>query len=232
MKGFKEKYVIVCNSMRGKGDYKNGKIYKIWSLETDKIYIGSTCDTLTNRMCKHRTEYKYWKEGKKNNVSNSVVLFDLVGIQNCKIEWVKDFPCETKKQLNKEEGIVQRQNKDLIVNKCIAGRSYKEWKKDNNDILKIKKKEYYQDNKQELNIKNKEYQQQHKEQLKKYNQEYRDTHKEHLKIKKEEYRDTHKEEIKIKRSQKMTCECGDIYTLSNKARHLKSQKHQNFIKPQ
>ena len=197
--------------------YQNGKIYKIWSLETDKIYIGSTCDSLTNRMCKHRLDYKKWKEGKINNITNSVVLFDLVGLENCKIEWVKDFPCETKKQLNKEEGLFMRQNKDLIVNRKLEGRSQKEYYQDYKERIKIKNKEYRDERKEEIKIKKKEYYEQHKEQLN---------------IKKKEYHDKNKEVISIKRNKKMNCECGGLYTLNNKSVHLKTKKHQDFIKPQ
>jgi len=199
-----------------KTSYQNGKIYKIWSLETDKIYVGSTCDTLTNRMCKHRLDYKNWKEGKRNLVT-SAVLFDLVGLENCKLELIHNFPCESKNELEAEEGRVMRLNKGLLVNMVIAGRS---------------KAEYYQDNKGQINIKNKEYRDSHKEQNKEYMKEYRDLNKEQIKIKQKEYRQQHKQELSIKQSQKMNCECGDIHTLSNKSQHLKSKKHQNFIKPQ
>ena len=34
--------------------YQNGKIYKIWSMETDEIYVGSTCQPLHKRMYDHR----------------------------------------------------------------------------------------------------------------------------------------------------------------------------------
>jgi len=182
--------------------YQNGKIYKIWSLETDRIYIGSTCDTLTNRMCGHRRTYKSWKESKINNVSKSAILFDLVGLENCKIELIHNFPCESKSELEAEEGCVMRDNKDLIVNRCIAGRSYKEWIDEHKEELKIKWKEY------------------------------RDTHKEERKKDKKEYYENHKEAINIKQKQKMTCECGSVHRISDKERHLKKHKHQNFIKPQ
>ena len=33
--------------------YENGKIYKICSFKTDKIYIGSTCATLEKRLKEH-----------------------------------------------------------------------------------------------------------------------------------------------------------------------------------
>jgi len=181
--------------------YQNGKIYKIWSLETDRIYIGSTCDTLTNRMCSHKISYKRWKEGKRNLVT-SALLFDLVGVENCKIELMKLFPCESKSELESEEGRVMRLNEDLLINRKIQGRDHKE---------------YYQDYKEETKIKSKE---------------YRDSHKEGIKEYMKEYRDSHKEELSIKQSQKMTCECGSIHRISDKSSHLKTKKHQNFITPQ
>jgi len=36
-------------------DYKNSKIYKLWSPEGDDIYIGSTTESLSRRKSKHKT---------------------------------------------------------------------------------------------------------------------------------------------------------------------------------
>ena len=229
----------------GTPDYSKACIYKIWSPLTDRIYIGSTCD-MTKRWCHHKSDYKKWKEGKCGLIT-SFLLFDLVGLQNCKMEWVKDFPCETKKQLNKEEGRVMRLNKDLIINMIIAGRSHKEYCDEHiEEVKKYQKeyrdthieefkeyqKEYYEDHKKEKKEYQKEYYENHKELCKEYHKEYHQQHKEELNIKKKEYYENHKEEISIKGSKKITCECGKPYTLNHKARHIKSQKHQDFIKPQ
>ena len=211
--------------------YQNGKIYKIWSLQTDKIYIGSTCDTLTNRMCKHRLDYKNWKEGKRNLVT-SAVLFDLVGLENCKLGLIHNFPCESKNELQAEEGRVMRANKDLIVNRCIAGRGKEEYRDEHKEEMKEYKKEYSLKHKEEIKEYKKEYYQQNKEERTIKNKEYRDTHKEQIKEYIKEYQKEHKEEIKIKRNQKITCECGSPYTLHHKSRHFKTKKHQDFIKPQ
>jgi hypothetical protein len=35
-------------------DYKNGKIYKLWSPEGDEIYIGSTIQPLYARLSAHK----------------------------------------------------------------------------------------------------------------------------------------------------------------------------------
>ena len=51
--------------MVGHKDYQNGKIYKIVSNQTDKIYIGSTaCPRLCTRLAQHKSNYNQWKRGK------------------------------------------------------------------------------------------------------------------------------------------------------------------------
>ena len=51
-------------------DYSKTKIYKIWSLKGDKIYVGATTKALLcQRMSKHRSNYKQWSNGKTNNTA-------------------------------------------------------------------------------------------------------------------------------------------------------------------
>ena len=38
--------------------YKHGKIYKITDVGYNKCYIGSTCESLSQRMTRHRSNYK------------------------------------------------------------------------------------------------------------------------------------------------------------------------------
>ena len=53
-------------------DYKNSKVYKIWSPNGDKIYVGSTTKKLLcQRMTAHREDFKRWKDGKFQSVSSS-----------------------------------------------------------------------------------------------------------------------------------------------------------------
>jgi gas vesicle protein len=211
--------------------YENGKIYRIWSLDTDKIYIGSTADTLSNRFCSHKASYKCWKNG-KGVFYSSFNLFELVGVDNCKIELEHNFSCESKTKLNKEEGRLQRLYKDIIVNRAIAGRTDKEYLKEyrqqHKEEIKEHQKEYYQEHKDELNEKSKEYHQQHKEEIKEKVKKYQEYHKEELKQYQKEYHQQHKEEIK----QKHTCECGGKYTMKHKQQHFKTTKHLNYINSQ
>ena len=94
-------------------DYSNGKIYKLVSDKTDMIYIGSTTKKLYRRLSNH-----------KKGGCNSKILFKLGG--NIYIELIKLFPCDGKKELEKEEGEYIKKYKNICVNKCIPGRTRKE----------------------------------------------------------------------------------------------------------
>ena len=72
-------------------NYENGKIYIIKSKETDKVYIGSTCNTLKNRFCSHKSEYKRLLRGEKfgNSTSHEILKYS-----DCCIELIEDYPCK------------------------------------------------------------------------------------------------------------------------------------------
>ena len=142
--------------------YENGKIYKIDSLDYSECYIGSTCESLSQRLARHRKDYRRWKAGKRDIVS-VFNIFDKVGIDNCKIELIENCPVGNKEELSRKEGEHIRLND--CVNKIIAGRT---------------RKERYEDNKEKELQQCKEYRDTHKEQIKQYHKEYREKNKEYL----------------------------------------------------
>jgi len=182
-------------------DYSKGKVYAIRSHSTDKIYIGSTIETLSSRMSKHRYDYK-----NNNGVSSSEIL----KFNDYYIELLCDYPCERKEQLDRKEGECIRQYKDKCVNKCIAGRSIKQWHEDNKEIRAEKSKEYRDNNKEILTENKKIWYNNNKERI--------------LDKRKQRYNDN-KEQNKVK----FTCECGSTLRKNDKARHERSIKHINFI---
>jgi len=97
-------------------DYKKAKIYTIRSHLTDKIYIGSTCNSLSVRMAQHRASFK------KGNKTTS---FNLLEFPDAYIELLEVFPCNTKEELNQREGQLIRSSFHA-VNKLISGRTRKE----------------------------------------------------------------------------------------------------------
>lgn len=158
--------------------YQNGKIYMVWTTLGDDKYYGSTIQNLSMRMAKHRCDYK------KKIINLSVFLiFDKYGLENCKIELVLDYPCNSKEELTKKEGEYIRNNK--CVNKRIAGRIDKEYYEDNKELIHQQHKNHYEDNKELIQQKHKEYREKedNKIKMKEYQKKYYETNKQKIKQK-------------------------------------------------
>ena len=103
--------------------YEKGKIYKIVSNETEKIYIGSTIEKyLSNRKGKHIDKYKSYLNKKYNYVSS----FELVIYPDCKIYLIESYPCNNINELLSRERYWIEQNKDICVNIYIPSRTREE----------------------------------------------------------------------------------------------------------
>ena len=125
-------------------NYEKSKAYKIWSTAGDKIYIGSTTkEYLSQRMDKHRGDYKRWKNG-KHPLTTSYHLFEEYGVENCFIELFESKVCNSKDELKQLEGKYIRSM--VCVNKNIAGRTMNEYYIDNKEHLN----QYYKDNKEHI----------------------------------------------------------------------------------
>jgi len=176
--------------------YSNGKIYNLRSKQIDKIYIGSTTTTLENRFKKHKNDFNRYKKEKFSYVTS----FELLKYEDCKINLIKEFPCNYKSELFDEEGRIQRENKEIIVNKIIQGRTDKQYREDNKE--KIKK--YREDNKEKMKSYAKQYQKENKEQIKNHRKEYWSKNKEQINEKRKgknktygkKYREKNKDQIK------------------------------------
>jgi hypothetical protein len=186
-------------------DYSKGKIYKI-VVDTDeeyKPYVGSTIQGLAERMGGHRSSYKTWKKNKTTKC-NSFDLFDKFGLNKCKIILIEEYPCENISQLIMKE----REWFDKIEC-CNLKRPFV-----SKDEKKINDKLYYEENKEQISDKVKLYRNKNKEEITKKN-----------KI----YREANKEQICEKKKEKFECNCGSICRKNEKARHERSQKHQNWL---
>ena len=128
-------------------DYMQGKIYKVASKNTNKIYIGSTTGSLDCRMYRHQQSYCLYL----NNLGSKVYVFDIFdefGFENCYIELICDYPCDNAHELACEEGRHQMLNLYNIVNKNIAGRTVKQYYIDKRESILKDKKEYYKNNRE------------------------------------------------------------------------------------
>ena len=118
-------------------NYKNSKIYRIWSPQGDKVYIGSTTkELLCQRMTAHRKEYRKWK---KTNIQcvTSYLLFEEYGIENCFIELLEAKECNSKDELNQLEGKYIREL--TCVNKRVEGRTRKQYREEHKEEVKSHK---------------------------------------------------------------------------------------------
>jgi len=203
-------------------DYSQGKIYMLTSQQTPEVYIGSTKETLEERLDIHKNHYKLWLKGKYNYVTS----FEIIQYDDCEIHLIEDYPCETRKELEKKEGEYQRMMD--CVNKHIAGRTKKEYDEDNKEKKKEYMKEYYSN--PEIKEKKKEYYENNKEKKKEYYQDNKEKIKEYYKNNKEkikEYYENNKE--KIKNRPKIKCVCGSEYRKADTKRHQRTQKHIKYI---
>ena len=138
------------------GKYQNGKIYKITGADKSMVYIGSTIDTLTSRMSKHKHKYGLWKDG-KNHKTTVYDIFEKFGLDNCKIELVEEMVgCESRKELERREGVIIKSTPNC-VNKIVAGRTRDEYIAEKSDDIRKNKAEYRETNRELLREKQKQY---------------------------------------------------------------------------
>ena len=75
---------------RNNKDYTKGKIYIIRNSENDLTYIGSTCQTLAQRMAQHRRDMKY----PKRQQYKLYQAMNELGVDAFYIELLEDYPCQ------------------------------------------------------------------------------------------------------------------------------------------
>ena len=212
-----------------------GRIYVIKSNETDKVYIGSTIQSLSERFRCHKKDYKSWLNGDCHYVSS----FEIIQYSDAFIELLEEVDVGDKTELHKIEGRYIKDNMNC-VNKRVAGRDQKQYRidnreqrkqyyQDNKEQILEKYKQYYQDNKEKLKEQAKQYRIDNKEQISEYEKQYRIDHKEQISEYKKQYRIDHKEQISEYKKQKVTCECGANVIRCHISRHRKSLKHKEYI---
>lgn len=147
-------------------------IYKIFSEKGDKVYYGSTSESLANRFRRHKSQN-----------TSSQILFEEYGYEYCHIE-----PIET--VMNKEEALLRERwyiENYSCVNKVIPIKTEEERKQYQSEWYEKKKasdpeeynkraceiqKVYYQNNREKLIEKSKAYERERKEEKAEYNKKY------------------------------------------------------------
>ena len=212
--------------------YNKSMIYTIRSPHTEQYYIGSTTQILCKRFSDHKTKYKGYLKG----TGCFITSFKILKLGDAYIELLEEVNCENRNQLEKREGELIREHKNNCVNRCIAGRTKKEYAIDNNDKIKKQKKQNYIDNKESISKKHKQYQIDNKELISKRSKQYYNDNKDKIlekvkqynndnKDKIKQYKIDNKESAKAKATLPYLCTCGLTIRTDRKAKHNKTAKH-------
>ena len=205
--------------------YQNGKIYTIRCRSDDTlIYVGSTSQTLSQRMTQHRSDCK---KGRGCSLYDYIVNDDW---GDWYIELYEMYPCNQKCELEKREGEIIRQIGTL--NKCIAGRTKEEWREDNTEYIKEINKKWREDNAEYIKETNKKWREDNAEYIKKYREDnaeyikkYREDNVDKIKEINKKWREDNANIIKEKAKIQICCNiCGAFVRTDSIRRHQKSKK--------
>ena len=186
-------------------DYSKGKIYKILNNVDNEIYVGSTCELLSQRMAKHRDARKSKPQCKLYKHMNEL------GVENFYIELIENYPCNDVYELRAREGYYIREIGTL--NMKVAGRNPREYWDTHKDKYNEEKRKYRLDNKDE------------------YNEQRRSRYQENKEISKAYY-NKNKERIKQQHSERIQCSiCGCHINKGNISTHQKTKKCKSYVKP-
>jgi hypothetical protein len=190
-------------------DFKTSKIYKITNNIDECYYVGTTVRPLEHVLKTLKQEYKNYQKEKKLGAYLSLFdLFDKYGVDNCEIKLIKNFECNSKKELYNES------TKYIVSINCIN--------KNHPEIKKIKElKESKELNLIPIPINKSTYTDKRRE--------YYNNNKTNILEKQKKYDSEHIKQIRESRKQSQyTCSCGSVIQKSNLPQHNKSKKHLKY----
>ena len=201
--------------------YNSSRIYKICSNLSDKIYIGSTCQAIKQRMSEHIQGYKqYFKTN-----TRYITSFEIIKLGDGFITLMEECNYNNKQQLLKREGELIKDNINICVNKHINGRTGLEYRHDTKQHIK----QHYETNKYIIAEYKKKHYKEHREHIDEYKKQHYETNKEYILNRRKQHYETNKQVIKEKAKQTFTCDCGITLTISTKSRHIKTTKHLQLL---
>lgn len=228
-------------------DYANGKIYRIVSA-TGKQYVGSTTETLSQRLARHR---RYGMDGKNKGVSSVVLLTE---DPNAKIILVENYPCQNSEELRAREQywienieggcvnkvrahttpeVIQQQARQRAADKKEEIAAYKaQWFQERyepqfhnrlNQLFKTEedKQEEEKIRKEKKSNCDKRYREENQEELSNY---FKDRY-----ANDEDYKTRVKARVKAWATEMVECECGTTIQRGTMRFHIKSKKHAELM---
>jgi group I intron endonuclease len=175
-------------------------IYKIYSESGEKVYVGSTIQTLNKRFIHHKSHFK---SGNGRGCS-SYVLFEEYGAENCKIQLLEE--CEQHQRYDRERYWIETIPHTVNIMRKL-------------NITNEERKQHMCDYSKKWNAENPEA----------YTERMRRNAIQQKEKQRERY-DKNISHIREQASAKVMCECGIVYRHSHRNRHQASVRHQNLMK--
>jgi len=138
-------------------DYKKGKIYELVCRITGEKYVGSTIDSLSRRLVKHRSLKQ-----------NETCSRQIIERGDYYINLLEDCPCENKEQLRKKE----REWYDKIEGGCINRQRPYITKEEHIQRNSDYSKKYREENNYKVNALTKKWKDENKEKVAEYQKKY------------------------------------------------------------
>jgi hypothetical protein len=204
--------------------YLNGKIYMITTQHNCKIYIGSTIQTLEERLKDHKTRYNLWKTD--NTRQTFLSSFELLDFDDYKIELIENFPCDTEQELYKREGFYMKLHRPFIVNIHILTRTQQEWRDEHKPLKQGINKKYYEENKEYIKEQHKQYIADNQEKVKETKKKHYEENKEAILSKDKIYYNKNIDKIKERNHTLKKCDTCNIEVKRHSYyAHLKTKNH-------
>jgi len=136
-------------------NYKNGKIYKIISKDSNLVYIGSTTSSLKKRMNEHRCNMLgYLKDEKYNRIT---ISWKLLIFEDAEIQLIEKYPCYSKRELEERERYhIENIGLDWVVNERLPTPTEEERKRQIYESGKRRRNNRTKEEKEEINKKSRE----------------------------------------------------------------------------
>ena len=112
-----------------------GIIYQLVSSHSQKVYVGKSTETPSQRMSKHRCDYRRWLEGKHHYNSS----YELLKYTDCSMVVLEHGVPD---HLLAEREAYWHSRYDC-VNRCVPNRSHKEWYQANKDKVRRQQNQKY-----------------------------------------------------------------------------------------
>ena len=175
-------------------EYSNSKIYKITSPSTEKIYIGSTTQSLSYRLQNHIKIYKLYIDDNTKEYSSSN---EILAYGDYEIILIAQFNFNNISELKKKKDEYIKANINICINNTVSEERQQFFDDKKRNIAEYKKQYYANDNKESIADYKKQYYNDNKTNISQYlskknKQNYGSNKKEEMAVKARIYRDNKK----------------------------------------